>query len=268
MDNVKELTKNTRRDTLFLYWANGGNNKLAMTVCRWFESIYIYDAEDTKRLLNATIEYLEESKEAKNNVLNLLRKADINILDFDIDKSQENEQNTLLNKTLRKDYVEKTPPSKTMPLLTRHSYYNNKWDVIGILSTPMFVESAGTRKLLEIAGPIIVALEQGSVVFIDEVDTHLHPTLVRFLVMMFNSIINNPNNAQLICNTHDVLLLEGDIRRDQVYFIEKDERGVSKLYALTDFKGVRKDSKLLKRYLLGAFGAVPKLQEFYVPSKG
>ena len=93
------------------------------------------------------------------------------------------------------------------------------------------------------------------IVLIDEIDARLHPSLVRHLVMMFNSLSQNPNNAQLICNTHDVTLLDEDIRRDQIYFLEKDEYGVSKLYSLCDFKGIRKDSKILKQYLLGVYGA-------------
>lgn len=75
--------------------------------------------------------------------------------------------------------------------------------------------------------------------------------------MMFNSIERNSRNAQLICNTHDVTLLEEDIRRDQIYFVQKDDYGVSELYSLSDFKGVRKESKILKQYLLGAYGALP-----------
>jgi len=267
MDNVKELTKNTRRDTLFLYWANGGNNEMAMAVCHWFENVQIFETEDTSRLLSATIEYLEENTDGKNNILNLLRKADINILDFDIDMTEENEQNKLMNKALRKSFAEKTLPVRTISLMTKHNYYNEKWEKTGVVSTPVFFESAGTKKLFEIAGPIIKALERGSVVFIDEIDSRLHPMLVRFLVMMFNSISKNPNNAQLICNTHDVLLLDEDIRRDQIYFTEKDEYGISKLYSLTDFKGVRKESKLLKQYLLGAFGATPQLQDYLTVKK-
>jgi AAA15 family ATPase/GTPase len=267
MDNVKALTKNTRRDTLFLYWANGGNNEMAMTVCRWFESIQIFDAEDVSRLLNATIEYLGENKERKNNVLDLLQRADVNILDFEIEFSEENEQNKFMNKVLKKSFADKLPPLRTVSLMTKHNYYDENWEKTGIISTPVLFESAGTRKLFEIAGPIIKALENGSIVFIDEIDTRLHPMLVRFLVMMFNSISKNPKNAQLICNTHDVLLLDEDIRRDQVYFTEKNEYGVSKLYSLTDFRGVRKESKLLKQYLLGAFGATPRLQDFFVIKK-
>ena len=264
MDSVKGLTKNTRRDTLFLYWANGGNNEMAMTVYRWFESIQIFDTEDTIRLLSATIEYLEENSGSKNSVLDLLQKADVNILDFDIELSEENK---FINKALKKSVAEKIPPVRSVNLVTKHHFYNEKWEKSGIVSTPVSFESAGTRKLFEIAGPVIRALETGSVVFIDELDSQLHPILVRFLVMMFNSISKNPKNAQLICNTHDVLLLDEDIRRDQVYFTEKDEYGVSKLYSLTDFKGVRKESKLLKQYLLGAFGATPKLKDYFTAKK-
>ena len=268
MDNVKELTKNTRRDTLFLYWANGGNNDIAMTIYRWFESIQIFDTEDTRRLLGATIDYLESNKDGKENVLNLLQRADVNILDFDIEMSEENEQNRVMNRVLKKSFVDKIPPLRTVSLTTKHNLYDVDWGKSGIVSTPVIFESAGTRKLFEIAGPIIKALESGSVVFIDEIDSRLHPMLVRFLVMMFNSISKNPQNAQLICNTHDIMLLDEDIRRDQIYFTEKDEYGVSKLYALTDFKGVRKESKLLKQYLLGAFGATPKLQDYVLSKNG
>ena len=263
MENVKELTKNTRRDTLFLYWANGGNNEMAMTVYRWFENIQIFETDDISRLLSATLDYLEERDDGKNNVLNLLQTADINILDFDIELSEENEQTKLMNKALKKSYSEKMLPFRTVSLNTKHNFYDKNWGKVGIVSTSVLFESAGTRKLFEIAGPIIKALEQGNVVFIDEIDTRLHPMLVRFLIMMFNSISKNPKNAQLICNTHDILLLEEDIRRDQIYFTEKDEYGVSKLYSLTDFKGVRKESKLLKQYLLGAFGATPKLKDYF-----
>ena len=263
MENVKELTKNTRRDTLFLYWANGGNNEMAMTVYRWFENLQIFETEDISRLLSATIDYLEEHNDGKNNVLNLLQTADINILDFDIELSEESEQTKFMNKALKKSFAEKMLPFRTVSLSTKHNFYDKNWGKIGIVSTSVLFESAGTRKLFEIAGPIIKALEQGNVVFIDEIDTRLHPMLVRFLIMMFNSISKNPKNAQLICNTHDVLLLDEDIRRDQIYFTEKNEYGVSKLYSLTDFKGVRKESKLLKQYLLGAFGATPKLKDYF-----
>ena len=266
MNNVRELTKNTRRDNLFLYWASGGNNEVAMTVSKWFENIQIFDASDSGSLLNSTVEYLENNKDGKGNMLHLLKKADIDILDFEIEFTDFNEEETMKS-TFIKRHSNAKIPTRTASLSLKRHLYDEEWNKIGTVLTPFFLESAGTKKFFEIAGPIIGALESGRVVFIDEIDSRLHPMLVRFLVMMFNSISKNPKNAQLICNTHDVLLLDEDIRRDQVYFTEKDEYGVSTIYSLADFKGVRKESKLLKQYLLGAFGATPKLQDYFAPKK-
>ena len=263
MENVKDLVKNTRRNNLFLYWANGGNNEIAMDVCRWFESIQIFDADDTRSGLAATISYLEEDKGGKPNVLNLFQKADSTILDFAYELIEDTEHSEFINKVFKKSYASQIPPTKSIDLQIKRRLYDKGWKPIGNVETGMDFESAGTKKLFEVVGPIVKALESGSVVFVDEIDAKLHPMLVRFLVMLFNSIDKNPNNAQLICNTHNALLLEEDLRRDQIYFVEKNECGVSELYALTDFKGVRKDSKLLKQYLVGAFGATPKLQNYF-----
>ena len=242
MDNVKELTQNTRRDTLFLYWANGGNNETAMRVYSWFEKMQIFNTKDMCPSIADTVTYMDKSKDGKSNVLNLLQKAGMKIIDLEV------------------------KPNEVLPVKTKHTLYDKNWRETDSVSMPLDFESAGTIKLFEIAGPIINALENGYVVFINDIDSRLHPMLVRFLVIMFNSTSKNKKNAQLICNTHNALLLEEDIRRDQVYFTEKNEYGKSTLYSLTDFKGVRKDSKLLKQYLLGMYGATPKLKEYF-PAK-
>lgn len=270
MDNVKHLVQNTRRDTLFLCWANAGNNEIAMVVYNWFASIRIFD--NATLAPSDTIEYLKENSDGKNKVLRLLQTADSSILDFSVETSENKEQSELatasqqvaLKKVFGKNILPVPIMVRNIDLKLSRNYYNEKWERVGTFDIPAFIESAGTRKLFEIAGPIIRALENGSVVFVDEVDSRLHPMLVRFLVMMFNSISNNQKGAQLICATHDLLLLGDDIRRDQIYFTEKDEFGISSLYSLADFKGVRKDGKFLKQYLLGAFGATPKLREYCV----
>ena len=265
MDNVKDLVKNTRRNNLFLYWANGGNSELAMEVCHWFESIQIFDASDSNGL-SVTVSYLEKNEDGKLDVLNLIQKADATIRDFNYEITEENEHNEIISKALKKSFANRIRPLKSVELKMTRPYYDENWKLAGDTIIDTRFESAGTKKLFEIAGHLVKALASGAVVFVDEIDAKLHPMLVRFLVMVFNSIDKNPNNAQLICNTHNALLLEEDIRRDQIYFVEKDEYGRSELYALTDFKGVRKDSKLLKQYLVGAFGATPKLQDYF-PSK-
>jgi hypothetical protein len=191
----------------------------------------------------------------KQKILEFLQQADKNITNFEyfqeevVDKETKNKSNWTVD--LR---------------LSRPVYKDNKV-VNSDFWTPALLESSGTIKMFDISGAILSTLENGGVLFIDEIDTQLHPLLVRNLVKLFNSIHNNPHNAQLICSTHDVLLLEENIRRDQIYFTEKNEFGVSSLYSLSEFKGIRKENKLLKLYLLGAFGAIPKLKELFIHKK-
>jgi len=264
MENMAHLVQNVREDTLFLCWANFGNNVLAMQVYDWFRRIQLFDADYSNDLLSATIDYIENSTDGKDTILSLLRNTDVGLFDFELKFDEGDNFEELLSKVVKKkhvDIIKNIPRLQRVDLVTKHKVYGEAWVEEGFTETGIEFESAGTRKLFEIAGPIISALKNGGVVLIDEIDARLHPALVRHLVMMFNSISGNPHNAQLICNTHDVLLLEEEIRRDQIYFTEKDEYGVSSLYSLSDFKGVRKDSKLLKQYLLGVFGATPKLRD-------
>jgi len=83
--------------------------------------------------------------------------------------------------------------------------------------------------------------------------------LVDYLIGLYNSISSNPQNAQLICMSHDVLLMDGDIRRDQIYFASKDEQGKSSLYSLSDFS-VKKTDLFSKKYLAGFYSAIPRLR--------
>ena len=119
------------------------------------------------------------------------------------------------------------------------------------------LESAGTLRLLVLLKPIFEALDQGSLVVIDELDASLHTYLSEKIVMLFNSKKTNPRGAQLIATTHDTNLLCADnVRRDQVWFVEKDSSGASTLYPLTDIR-TRGTENLEKGYLQGRFGAVP-----------
>jgi len=120
-------------------------------------------------------------------------------------------------------------------------------------------ESAGTRQFLAFAGPFLHTLRTGAVLVVDEFDASLHPLLTRQLIGLFNSSANR-KNAQLIFATHDEGLLDQrKIRRDQIWFVEKNEKGASSLYCLDEIKSVRKDANFEKEYLLGQFGGVPRV---------
>lgn len=100
-------------------------------------------------------------------------------------------------------------------------------------------------------GWILAALDQGRVIFVDEVDSKLHFLVADYIINLFNSIDVNSKNAQLICTAHNVMLMDGDIRRDQIYFTSKDKYGVSTLQSLSDYKNVRKSDLFSKNIWLG-----------------
>lgn len=99
-------------------------------------------------------------------------------------------------------------------------------------------------------------------------NSRLHPLLVRSIIQLFENPKINKNNAQLIFTTHDVWQLSNDLlRRDEIWFSEKDENGASSLYSLVEFQDkdgekIRKDESYGKNYAVGKYGAVPKLKAF------
>lgn len=133
---------------------------------------------------------------------------------------------------------------------------------------PFELESAGTLKMFALYPNLQEVLKKGSVFFIDELNARLHPLLVRnFILAFFNPKIN-VNNAQLIFTTHDTWQLSNDLlRRDEIWFVDKDDRGISSLYSLADFvtedgSRIRKDESYEKNYLVGKYGAIPILKSF------
>lgn len=123
-------------------------------------------------------------------------------------------------------------------------------------------ESTGTKSLFVIGGIILDALETGRVLVVDEFEKNMHPSITQFLINLFHNEITNPNNAQLVFATHDITQLSHDnFRRDQVWFTEKDEFGVTSLYRCSDITGVRLGTPLDKWYSTGRFGATPIIND-------
>lgn len=119
-------------------------------------------------------------------------------------------------------------------------------------------ESAGTRMLFSLLGPVFDALRRGQVLLLDEADASLHPRLSAQLLELFRDPQTNPNGAQLILATHDTSLLS-TLNRDEVWFTEKGSDGATRLVALAEFGGdkVRRSLNLERAYLQGRFGAIP-----------
>ncbi|MDD4097083.1 MAG: ATP-binding protein [Oscillospiraceae bacterium] len=135
---------------------------------------------------------------------------------------------------------------------------------------PLGEESAGTLKMFALFPLLEDVLQSGGVLFVDELNARLHPLMVRTFILTFLNPKINRHHAQLIFTTHDAWQLDNDLlRRDEIWFTEKDDDGVSSLYSLADFTGdggakIRKDENYLKNYMLGKYGAIPTMDHFRV----
>ncbi|MBP5682102.1 MAG: ATP-binding protein [Bacteroidales bacterium] len=145
-----------------------------------------------------------------------------------------------------------------------HRLYNNYGEVCGHVN---FVfddkESSGTKKMFDMAGHIFEVLDSGWVLVIDELDAKMHPLISQQIIKLFNDPKTNPNNAQLIFTTHDTHLLSSKmLRRDQIWFTEKNDVEQTDLYCLTDIvlpdgSKPRNDANYEKNYIAGRYGAIP-----------
>ena len=131
---------------------------------------------------------------------------------------------------------------------------------------PLEAESAGTLKMFGLYSRLEDVLAKGSVFFVDELNARLHPLLVRSFLQIFLNPNQNPNHAQLIFTTHDAWQLSSNLlRRDEIWFTEKNEEGESTLFSLADFvdedgNKIRKDENFEKNYLWGKYGAIPQMK--------
>ena len=125
-------------------------------------------------------------------------------------------------------------------------------------------ESLGTMQLLDLAVSAIRVLDSGGLLAVDEVDSSLHPLLTARFINLFRSSQTNPNNAQLLFTSHDATLLghldgEQIVCRDEIWFTEKNQEGLSSLYSLAEFKPRKSGENWERRYLNGAYGGIPEL---------
>ena len=185
--------------------------------------------------------YEQEDKKLKEFALDFLKKTDFNIQDYKVSKVN-----------LPSDLLLNTREKPVFQVLFKHKGANNY--------LTLEEESLGTQMIFLFIPFIADTLNNKKVLIIDELDKSLHPFLVHYIVEVFNNSEFN-KGSQLIFNTHDTNLLDLNIlRRDQIWFTEKDsDNGGSDLYSLSDFS-VRKSENIEKGYMLGRYGGVPLIK--------
>lgn len=148
----------------------------------------------------------------------------------------------------------------TVSIDTKHAVYSNGEEQDSQVPITFFAEeSLGTVKLFTALPYLYDVLEMGGVLIIDELENGLHLSLAKEIISLFSSDESNPNHAQLICTSHQPLLLDGDFRRDQVWVATKDSVGKSSLHRLSELQTPRAKVNLTAQILRGAFGCNPRL---------
>jgi AAA15 family ATPase/GTPase len=128
-------------------------------------------------------------------------------------------------------------------------------------------ESSGTKKFYYSIGILHQLFQQGGVMVSDEIDNNFHPSLLQEFIRFFNNPTINRAGAQLLFTSHDTNLLNpGILRRDQIYFTEKNITDETILYSLADLKGIRNNADFARQYLAGFYGALPILESMYESS--
>lgn len=240
----------TRPNSLFLSMAVQLNSETLRPVFDWFANRLVVFNEITPLAKQFSVDMLRQEDKRKE-ICDFLSAADISIADIDVVTrkvpSQAFHVDLVAGKTeVRAEEVEEHQ--------LRFHHATDKGKAVFELAD----ESNGTRNLLFLSGPVLDILSKGVTLVIDELDTSLHTLLVRELVRLFHRPEANTGGAQLIFTTHDTSLLDAPdlLRRDQVWFVEKDRDQASSLVALSEFSP-RKTEALERGYLLGRYGGVP-----------
>lgn len=257
-----------RNNALLLSVAAQFNDEITSDVITWFRNVRVLSGLNELGFRGFTLNKTGDSK-YKQKILSLLKAADLGIKDIVLEKLDISKLPKDLPIEIREKFISEIKGENTTLLsdiYTIHNKYDINNEMIGTTNFSLDDdESSGTKKFFALMGPILDVLENGYVFVIDELDAKLHPNLVEKIVALFNSTEYNKNNAQLIFNTHNSNLLDSSLlRRDQVWFMDKNRYGESKIYSLASFKSkeVSKNEDLQENYIRGKYGGVPFLNYF------
>lgn len=252
---IDAAVEGTKPNNLFLSMADAFNVEEAKDIISWFNDM---DTLNTRSSLNLAKQTDSLLKDAEYNaaIRGYLKSLNLGIED------------------VVSEDPDKANPSQSPIFKAVHNLYDTEGKLKGGTTAWDFTsfESSGSNRALHISGSVVKSLKTGGVLIIDEVEAFMHPIMTLSLIELFMSPESNPKRTQLIFSTHDTNLLNYlKLRRDQVYFMEKNRWESSELFSLSDFKyknaegedtTERWDSDKEKRYIEGRYGAIPFLGGF------
>jgi len=254
----------TNNNRLFLSLCAQLGGSISKQVISWFQTNFnVVSGLNNQEYRAYTKMLFHEKKEPGKEAMNFFRQLELgfgNLLTREEDPIIPDD----MPKELKALLVKELQGKKNIEVDSVHNLYNKAGNVCGSVNFSFDErESSGTRKLFDLAGPVFDTLFYGSVLVIDELDAKMHPLISQHIISLFNNPKTNPKNAQLIFTTHDThLLSQKMLRRDQIWFTEKNTTEQTDLYCLMDIilpdgTKPRNDSNYEKNYIAGRYGAIP-----------
>lgn len=250
------IVAKTRENSLFLSTAAQWNDARIAPVYAWFRKKLKFLSLGANNLLShaITASLLTHSDEVRDFIKKALRSADLGLTDVEAVEQEADSRLEKLFDSMRNLIDEAGIPAASIPESTWQVAFEHQGKGGERFPMNWSNESEGTKRFFSVLGPWLEIVEYDTVLCVDELDTSLHPMLTAELLRL---LFNGKTHSQLLFTTHNPLLLDKALlRRDQIWFADKNQTGESFLYPLTDYK-VRADESLVRGYLSGRYGAVP-----------
>ena len=268
---LKGATNEVRRITtpkdLFLAIALKYKHATLAPIARSLRAMRFIHHSDEERSsrLRWVMRRLAESPEQWTGIANsFAQAADLGVVGLELEEQEVPQKVLDLLRLLPwSEDEEPEVPAEVLKELQRHLVFRHRGANGEEYRLKIDQQSQGTLTWLATVGPAMDALRLGQVLCIDELDASLHPTLTATLVDMFKDPDLNTRGAQIVFTTHDTALLDNSpvqlLEAGEVWMTEKSPLGASELFSLADFSSNRKGTNKQRRYLAGAFGAIPRV---------
>ena len=255
----KNLEVRTNNNRLFISVVGQLGGQISNSVIAFFDTnLNIISGLDTDSYRIHSEVILEQNHLIRNNIRSFFNKIQLGFSDI-ITKEHDFDISDIpsdLPKGLKEKLVKNLTGKKQIEVFSIHGIYDDNGVRVADYSFKFDkMESEGTKKLFDLAGPIFDTLDRGTILIIDELDAKMHPLISQEIVSLFNDPQRNIHNAQLIFTTHDTNLLSARLlRRDQIWFTEKDDLERTDVYNMMQIL-LPDGSKPRGRY-----GAIPYIQ--------
>ncbi len=276
----KEFMNSLEANTLWNNTVLGGFQKTNIDfkelqeVTEWFKKVMLPLVTPKTDLFGFVSSKIESKEINKKNVVALLRKADLNISDIQVEETtatlnadaiklffllskQKDEEERTEEESMEE--IKKISQVKEKKIFLRHQIGQEGYVL------PYRLESAGTQRYYQFCGLLDLLIRKEKVLPIDELECSLHPDLLKYFLLTF---LTNSPHSQLILTTHfrEFLLEKEILRNDVVWFTERKEDCSTDLYSLADFDTsvIRKTSSIYNAYKIGTLGATPHLGDYYI----